>query len=237
MNLYSFSLNNPVRYYDPDGRDAKKSKTLPSSCELFGFGCGKKGSDSEGESGDEEGPEGPEGEAGEEAGEIKDLISSEDGTPDGETDTVEVAILDGWFGFIPAVTIRVSPDTAKAIDGAGIVSLVITGAAGLAKKFAKKAIKKAVDDGWTNVSRWMGKNEAGVWKGRSSIPQPRGKMTQVTKRGAPRPGAAKSDVRVDFQVPSSALQKGGLSEWFNIFNEGRSIPIRDVKQVHSPLKD
>lgn len=32
MNLYSFSLNNPVRYYDPDGRDAKSDtgKTAPT---------------------------------------------------------------------------------------------------------------------------------------------------------------------------------------------------------------
>ena len=38
MNLYSFSVNNPVRYFDPDGREADEGKSedesLPEGCEI-----------------------------------------------------------------------------------------------------------------------------------------------------------------------------------------------------------
>jgi RHS repeat-associated protein len=85
--------------------------------------------------------------------------------------------------------------------------------------------------GWTKVSRWMDAKEAELWRGRSTIPQPRGTMTQVTSAGAPRPGAASNAIRVDFEVPTHALQPGGTPEWFNIFNQGRSVPIRDVNIV------
>jgi hypothetical protein len=89
-------------------------------------------------------------------------------------------------------------------------------------------------NGWTRVSRWMSPKEAEVWRGRSSMPQPLGDRTQVTSFGAPRPGAANNLARVDFEVPSHALQPGGTSSWFNIFNQGRAVPVREVKVVPQP---
>jgi RHS repeat-associated protein len=42
MNLYTFSLNNPVRYYDPDGREAKEGDKGDSDPEPVDCGAGSE---------------------------------------------------------------------------------------------------------------------------------------------------------------------------------------------------
>jgi hypothetical protein len=94
---------------------------------------------------------------------------------------------------------------------------------------------EGASSGWTRVSRWMSPKEAELWRGRSSIPQPSSTSglpprTYVTGEGVPRPGGT-SGVRVDFEVPTHALE-ATQSGWFQIWNQFRSIPIREVKVVN-----
>src|SRR5262249_44900777 len=80
--------------------------------------------------------------------------------------------------------------------------------------------------GWTQVVRGMSEEEAELWRGRSSIPQPRlesGFRTYVSPADSALPGYP---VYLEFEVPSGALKPGSIG--FQIFSEGRYIPIRDL---------
>ncbi len=138
MALYSFSLNNPVRYFDPDGREAKKEKitqVITANIEQDmcagsnpNFQCLGTVKD------------------GKHKGKFlykvdKNLENSEGGDPSGNTDTVQYEILggSGLLGIIPAITVRVRPATAKALDGLKLVGMALSAAGGV---LAKKALGK-----------------------------------------------------------------------------------------------
>lgn len=146
MALYSFSLNNPIRYADPDGRKPKKAGTDGDFINAAGpeNACGTRASTRvcKKKKKRKRQPKGRRGESGDEDGEDKDIESAADGSPEGETELVRVVIFEGVWGFIPSYTIEVKPDTAKAIDGAGIVATALTGLAGLGKRVANKLRRK-----------------------------------------------------------------------------------------------
>jgi len=86
--------------------------------------------------------------------------------------------------------------------------------------------------GWTRVTRLVSPEEAAVWKGRQSLPQPLGGSGEparisVTTQGAPAFGGP-GRVKMEFDVPSGALQPGGREDWRLIFPDTKLVPIRDL---------
>ena len=106
-----------------------------------------------------------------------------------------------------------------------------------AAKLAEKATSSLVPGGggkagggWVRVSRRMSPEEAKLWKGRSSVLPPRSSSgdpprTAVTGFGDPAPAGGVGPVRVDFDVPAGAAEKGGVG-YFIL--GGRYIPIKDL---------
>jgi RHS repeat-associated protein len=158
-NLYSFSLNNPLRYIDPDGRDScngrpdckwiehgGSGKDRTRGAEKKKSGAGQEGEGSEGEVGDEAGGGSDDGVTGRRKfgrhnGGKKGGVKS--GTVGGAT---EVPVVDfGEFGIIEAA-IMGTPETAEEINGLGIVLSVVAPGLGAAKAGAK-AVSRTVSEG------------------------------------------------------------------------------------------
>jgi RHS repeat-associated protein len=88
--------------------------------------------------------------------------------------------------------------------------------------------------GYQTVSRWVSPEEAAAWvaqKG-TGLPLVYGDRIYVTAVGAAKVGGT-GPIRVDFAIPSQALNQGGLDGWFLIMQPARSRPIYNV-QIHVP---
>jgi hypothetical protein len=114
---------------------------------------------------------------------------------------------------------------AAAVEAEGTVTGAVTVESG-------EPVSTPGDGDVSRVSRWMSEEEAATWKNRQSIPAPSEgsgipPRTFVTKLGAPQPGGT-GPVRVDFNVPTPALQPGGQPDWYAVFNDGRYVPIFDI---------
>jgi RHS repeat-associated protein len=170
-NLYSFSLNNPLRYYDPDGRDSCNGKPDCKWIENGGTGqdrargsqkkkksaAGTEGEGSEGEVGDEAGGGSDDGVTGKRKlgrhnGGKKGGVES--GTPDGAT---EEPLFDfGEFGLINGY-MPVTPETKSAWEGlkvllayaTAVVGAVVAGgaAAGESVQFGQSSVSNVFAHG------------------------------------------------------------------------------------------
>jgi RHS repeat-associated protein len=94
-----------------------------------------------------------------------------------------------------------------------------------------------VPRGYTSVSRWVDAQEAQLWmKGQGTfIPPGVGRDTGrvfVTAPDMPRPGMA-GPIRIDFSVPQSALQPGGIQGWYWLPQSIQNTPIYNVS-IHHP---
>jgi hypothetical protein len=69
-------------------------------------------------------------------------------------------------------------------------------------------------------------NKSGIAPSVISHPKGGGAISGI---GA-KPGGT-GPVRVDFNVPTQALAAASKPDWFQIFNEGRYVPIHDVTIV------
>lgn len=90
----------------------------------------------------------------------------------------------------------------------------------------------AVTADWVRVTRWVSPREAETWVGRETLPQPlptsgNPQRVYVTEISLPKPGGT-GPIRMDFDVPRSALQTAGRPGWWQIFNEGRNVPLRNL---------
>jgi RHS repeat-associated protein len=117
-------------------------------------------------------------------------------------------------------------------EGCGLVAGTAAGCTGARGLGALPVGSQGGSQAWTRVSRWMSDSEAKVWLGRSSMPQPGSgsglpPRTYVTGQGIPKPGGT-GPVRVDFDVPTHALKKAGKPGWLQVFNQDRLVPIKDV---------
>jgi hypothetical protein len=91
-------------------------------------------------------------------------------------------------------------------------------------------------EGYVSVSRWVDAAEAEKWlaNGGTKIPGDigAGGRVYVTAPGATKPGGT-GPIRVDFSLPGAALGPAGRSDWSQILQQGRDIPILNVS-VHYP---
>lgn len=90
----------------------------------------------------------------------------------------------------------------------------------------------AVTASWARVARWVSPREAETWAGRQTLPQPlptsgNPQRLYVTDISVPKPGGT-GPVRMEFDVPRSALQTAGRPGWWQILNEGRNVPLRNL---------
>lgn len=81
----------------------------------------------------------------------------------------------------------------------------------------------------TRVSRWMSEGEYSTMKSTGMLQTGANGRTSVTFPGAPQPGGT-GPVRVDFNVPTSALQPGGRSDWRIIFDP-RRVPVTGIERM------
>ncbi|HEV2147522.1 MAG TPA: RHS repeat-associated core domain-containing protein [Longimicrobiaceae bacterium] len=84
--------------------------------------------------------------------------------------------------------------------------------------------------GETRVSRWMSEAEFRAMRQTGTLQVGANGRTYVTAVGAPKPGGT-GNIRVDFNVPSEALQRASQADWFQIFSAGRNIPINGIVRV------
>ncbi len=110
---------------------------------------------------------------------------------------------------------------------AGAAAAAEEGAAG-----AEAAEWPAAAEGETRVSRWMSEGEYKQMRSTGTLQVGAEGRTSVTLPGAPKPGGT-SNVRVDFNIQSGALQPGGNMNWKIIFG-GNRIPINGIQRVTSP---
>lgn len=85
-------------------------------------------------------------------------------------------------------------------------------------------------DGYALVSRWTWPEEAGSWlrNGGTAIqPGVGGDRLYVTLPGAAQPGGT-GPIRIDFEVPQSALAPTGNAQWRVIVQPIQSTPIHNV---------
>lgn len=175
MSLYTFSLNNPIRYVDPDGRDAISDDMLTlgqAPADLDPSGCaGVTGIPDDqicqGSYTDDDGntriytTRKP-----------KDLESCDgpECSPSGTTDEVEVAIFEGLtaWGIFPAITVKVTPDQAKQIEGAGILAMVFGGAIAAVKTAGTKVAKGFVK--WAKTLKKT-KKKVGTYRPTRKLPR------------------------------------------------------------------
>jgi hypothetical protein len=78
----------------------------------------------------------------------------------------------------------------------------------------------------TRVSRWMSEEEYEAFKASGTLQTGAGDRTYVTLPGAPQPSGT-GPVRVDFNVPTAALQPAGRSDWRVLLNPGRT-PVTGI---------
>lgn len=113
----------------------------------------------------------------------------------------------------------------------GVLAGISAGPPGGGRVAASAARGPSTPKGYTRVVRWVSEKEAEIWKGRRTIPQlikrQHGRIS-VSLPGSPRACAASGQARLEFDVPSHALQKGGRPDWRLIFHEGRSVPIENL---------
>jgi len=90
--------------------------------------------------------------------------------------------------------------------------------------------------GYVMVSTWVGAREAKLWmaNGGTFIPSQVGSAghVYVTLPGAPQP-AGTDPIRIDFGVPSRALQIAGRSDWKQLLQSLANVPIYNVA-IHVP---
>ncbi len=90
--------------------------------------------------------------------------------------------------------------------------------------------------GYKMVSRWISREEADEWIRNRGTTIPggigAGNRVYVTDIGAPKPGGT-SPIRVDFGVPSSAVQSAGNEGWGQIFQPMQNTPVYNVR-IHYP---
>jgi len=95
-----------------------------------------------------------------------------------------------------------------------------------------------VPKGYVPVSRWVNEAEAKLWikNGGTYIPQGIGGESgrvYVTVPEAPRPGGT-GPIRIDFAVPSAALNAAGKEGWFQIMQPVQNMPIYNVTLTCPP---
>ena len=110
---------------------------------------------------------------------------------------------------------------ASVVGGAGRVKLGSSGA-GLVDDVAVAA-------GETRVTRWMSEGEFAAMRSSGNLQYGAGGRASVGTFGQPRVSGS-GPVRVDFNVPTQALQQGVRADWFFIL-DNRRIPINGITRI------
>ncbi len=79
----------------------------------------------------------------------------------------------------------------------------------------------------TRVTRWMSEAEYQAFKSSGTLQVGAEGRTYLTAIGAPRPGGT-GPVRVDFNVPTRALQPASNKDWYIIFSENARPPVTGI---------
>jgi RHS repeat-associated protein len=204
-NRYSYGLNNPASYTDPTGL----------------YPCKVRGSDGE-----------------EHDGECIDVVSP--ATP----------VIGHQLGLLTDGMTEIDRDLiTRAQHGDEFAQMIVYGTPqGVNEDFAFEFMAIAPFIGWirgaalageaassewwapaageTRVTRWMSEAEFAAMKQSGGLQVGGGGRTYVTSVGAAKPGGV-GGVRVDFNVPTKALERAGHANWYSIGSYNR-VPVTGI---------